>query len=762
MSGVDYFTIEQHSFNRDLSDLENFEINIFVPDVAKINTVSVAFFCDEINYSSYFTTFIGDYQLRNGWNKIRLARNDFISYGSNANWNNIRSMRITVSTRSSNVYVNIDRIAYNVKGLPKLIFNFEDGYYSVKSNAFPILNEKGFKANVMPVKNITETGNIAFLDKYDLHELYAAGWDIGNHTESHPLSIEGYTTEAKESEFLNAQNWLIENGWTRGAYHVYYPSGFYDSEIKGIVEAIGAKTAMYTDYGIQAVPVEDIYNLRSISIGEEVSLEWVKSEIDRAIATGSTIILNAFKVEDNPVLGFELSTQYFRELVEYVYSKSSQNLIEVVTFSEWYNDYMGLDDEPTGAPTPIPTIEPTPEPAFIKSYVPVNGTSLQTSEGIIIEEFDVIDSSYSFRRAKAEVSAHKVSGSGSLKLTSQVPEGGFNFTMEKRYTYGLNLSTLKNVEFNLYVPNVSEITAISIGMYTDNVYYGSYFINYIGAYELYSGWNKIVRRSSDFISVGSADWGNIKSIVITVYVKEGFRPSIYFDKIAYNIEGKSKLLFTFDDAWHDVLTEAKPIMDAKGFKGTLWATWELATGGEPEYLNPDELDYMYNEGWDIGIHTKSHFDDITVLPAEVKREEYEFCLNWLLENGWTRGAYHVCYPQGSFDEELIEILQEIGIKTARTTLTGIQPVPVENIYKLKCIPVGKDLSLDWIKNEIDRAVETGSSIMFMLHQVEKDPVEVYAISTESFAEIVEYIDNYVKQGKLEVQTISEWYESYIN
>jgi len=171
---------------------------------------------------------------------------------------------------------------------------------------------------------------------------------------------------------------------------------------------------------------------------------------------------------------------------------------------------------------------------------------------------------------------------------------------------------------------------------------------------------------------------------------------------------------------------------------------------------------MYNEGWDIGIHTKSHFDDITVLPAEVKREEYEFCLNWLLENGWTRGAYHVCYPQGSFDEELIEILQEIGIKTARTTLTGIQPVPVENIYKLKCIPVGKDLSLDWIKNEIDRAVETGSSIMFMLHQVEKDPVEVYAISTESFAEIVEYIDNYVKQGKLEVQTISEWYESYIN
>ncbi len=69
--------------------------------------------------------------------------------------------------------------------------------------------------------------------------------------------------------------------------------------------------------------------------------------------------------------------------------------------------------------------------------------------------------------------------------------------------------------------------------------------------------------------------------------------------------------------------------------------------------------------------------------------------------------------------------------------------------------------MDLIKNEIDKAVETGGTVMFMFHKVEDNPTLSYEISTESFKELVNYVHGYVKNGETEVQTISQWYDGYI-
>ena len=111
--------------------------------------------------------------------------------------------------------------------------------------------------------------------------------------------------------------------------------------------------------------------------------------------------------------------------------------------------------------------------------------------------------------------------------------------------------------------------------------------------------------------------------------------------------------------------------------------------------------------------------------------------------------------------------------TGRTTEYGIQALPVSDLYKLKCIYVGRDTPLDGIKSQVDRAVSTGSSIFFMLHRVEPEPEPKpemlnegeddygeMAVSTADLEDLVNYIDNYVKQNKAEVVTISEWYKAY--
>ena len=269
-------------------------------------------------------------------------------------------------------------------------------------------------------------------------------------------------------------------------------------------------------------------------------------------------------------------------------------------------------------------------------------------------------------------------------------------------------------------------------------------------------------------------WDHITRMEFIVAYKEGNLNSINVDRVAFNTSGRAKVLFTFDDAWLSVLTTGKPILDAKGFKGTTWANKEAAEGhwneGELTFMNENDLNYIYEKGWDIGNHTVSHPDKESELSDEEIRAQYLENQEWIVENLWLRGARHACYPSGSYSDRLINILQDIGVKSARTTVHGITPTPVTDMYKLKCIAVGRDTDIDkYVLAEIDRAVKTGSTLFFMFHRVKENPEpddggENYgriAVSTANFQRIVDYVDEYVQSNDLDVVTISEWFESYL-
>lgn len=406
---------------------------------------------------------------------------------------------------------------------------------------------------------------------------------------------------------------------------------------------------------------------------------------------------------------------------------------------------------------------------------------------------------------------------------------------------GGTLQSLENMEFNIYIPVKGQVEFMLANFYTDESH-NFFFQEDFGDWELSPGWNKIRRLKEDFVYIDSinstqsmdlslkqsagiltekellqqkveyfnklraatsnpgakptslpklsasgggsalstpeAGWDNITSMEFFVVYRVENNPSVNIDRLAYNTAGEAKLLFTFDDAWFDVLTCGKPILDAKGFLATTWANKEASqdpiTGVPLEvFMSESDLSAIYTAGWDIGNHTNTHPDDITVLTEEEMRQEYLVNQDWIEDNGWLRGARHVCYPSGSYSQRLIEILQEIGVKSGRTVEYGIQPTPVFNIYKLKCVALGRDTALPEnmarVKNEIDRAVGTGSTLFFMLHRVEENPEPddggnnygQLAIATATLTEIVDYVDAYVQQGKLDVVTISQWYEQYM-
>ncbi len=223
----------------------------------------------------------------------------------------------------------------------------------------------------------------------------------------------------------------------------------------------------------------------------------------------------------------------------------------------------------------------------------------------------------------------------------------------------------------------------------------------------------------------------------------------------------AKLLFTFDDGWKDNFTIAAPILNAKGFKGTAYVCKEASTQswGAVDYMNVSDLNTLYfTYGWDIGNHTVTHPNNGNVTDAAtlaMLKQEYQDNQNWILSNGWTSGAYHVCYPSGMFSDPLIELLKGIGVKTGRATMDGIQTVPVSNFYKLPVQYVeGGNVSA--VKSYIDKAVSTEATGILMIHKVENTAGSL-VITTSDFQQMVDYASQYAVQDKLDVTTISEWY-----
>lgn len=410
--------------------------------------------------------------------------------------------------------------------------------------------------------------------------------------------------------------------------------------------------------------------------------------------------------------------------------------------------------------------------ANIPSLAATAITTATTSNGILLEEFDTLGSWQVVDNCSLalDISEHN-SGNASLKMSSSVADGG-ECNIEGPFASTKDLTNLQNVEINLYINDLSAINTVALFIMTDN---GNFYNNYIGDWELMKGWNRIRRTLSDFAKYGNPNLAQINKLWIKIEstpakippVEPVIKPVINIDRISYNVTGQSNILFTFDDASSGVFSSAFPIMKAKEILGTTWACKGLSDVDDPAFMSPDILKTLYSEGWDIGNHTVSHEDDITILTTAKKTSEYKDNITWLNSLGFTRSSPHACFPMGSFNDELLSILPTIGVISARTTIHGLQSSPVEDIYRLKTVAVGQGTDVSYVNSMIDKAVKTGSSIMFMFHDVAPspsptDPNASIIISDAKFTEIINYASTLKGAGKITTPTISQWYDWYQN
>lgn len=140
-----------------------------------------------------------------------------------------------------------------------------------------------------------------------------------------------------------------------------------------------------------------------------------------------------------------------------------------------------------------------------------------------------------------------------------------------------------------------------------------------------------------------------------------------------------KFVLSFDDGFASVHSDGLPILEEHGFRAITfvvsdriggWNEWDAAKGLPREKLMDAEqlTDWLERGNW-IGAHTRTH-PVLKRVPLARAREEV-FGGKKKLEDLFQIPVEHFCYPYGSYDPRIVDLVGEAGYQTACTLRPGI-------------------------------------------------------------------------------------------
>jgi peptidoglycan/xylan/chitin deacetylase (PgdA/CDA1 family) len=150
--------------------------------------------------------------------------------------------------------------------------------------------------------------------------------------------------------------------------------------------------------------------------------------------------------------------------------------------------------------------------------------------------------------------------------------------------------------------------------------------------------------------------------------RRGLRP-ITLDAYLDGRYGPGSVLLTFDDAYVSTLTQAAPLLAARGWPAvvyvssqTIGRTSHWNADPHERLLDVDELHELQRVGFTIGAHGRTH-SDLRGLPADALRAEVEGCGEDLADL-LGRRPRSFAYPFGSHDAAARAAVARAGYEMA--------------------------------------------------------------------------------------------------
>ena len=156
------------------------------------------------------------------------------------------------------------------------------------------------------------------------------------------------------------------------------------------------------------------------------------------------------------------------------------------------------------------------------------------------------------------------------------------------------------------------------------------------------------------------------------YLSENGYHTISPDELYNSLAGTGELpdnpvMITFDDGYEDNYTIMLPILEAHGMKATMYMVTNNI--GQPDYLTWEELRDMQERGVEIGSHTADH-EPLADQPKAWQNDQLRLS-KLLMEWNGIHTVFSFSYPNGSYDEELPELLRQNNYLSAVTGDAGL-------------------------------------------------------------------------------------------
>lgn len=277
-------------------------------------------------------------RIRNGWNFISIGRNDWTNNGGESWDNTLIRLRVRIDSIASNTCrVSFDSLYYGIYSRPNIVIIFDDGRSSAYSEGYRYMKTLKMLGTVGVNSANVDTAGWATLAQ--LQEMYTAGWDMANHSATHP-HMPTLNSSQQLTEMTTVTTYLQSSGFSlnRGGYHFIYPYGEYDTNAILNIATGGFVTGRSIIGGNQST-VKGIDNntlLYAKELAQAITLTVAKGYIDNAIATGSTCILFAHLLVASPGVSTEWPISDFQSLMDYIAHYRDGNILDVLTMSQWY------------------------------------------------------------------------------------------------------------------------------------------------------------------------------------------------------------------------------------------------------------------------------------------------------------------------------------------------------------------------------------------------------------------------------------------
>lgn len=139
------------------------------------------------------------------------------------------------------------------------------------------------------------------------------------------------------------------------------------------------------------------------------------------------------------------------------------------------------------------------------------------------------------------------------------------------------------------------------------------------------------------------------------------------------------VVVTFDDGYACVLAHGLETLERNGFRaiqflvaGLVGATnaWDAESGeAEERLMDPAQIRTWIAAGHSIGAHSMTHPDLTRISPVRAREEIV--ASKKRLEDLFAVSIDHFCYPYGSWNRQVAEMVREAGYRTACTTEFGV-------------------------------------------------------------------------------------------